>query len=76
VAVSDNGPGVDPLDQEHLFRLFFTRKMNGGRGIGLYLCRMNLTVGGHSIRYASEKKFRLLPGANFIIDFKGAEFGR
>lgn len=76
VAVSDNGPGVDPLDQEHLFRLFFTRKTNGGRGIGLYLCRMNLTVGGHSIRYASEKKFRLLPGANFIIDFKGAEFGR
>ncbi|GGE59270.1 ATPase [Halopseudomonas oceani] len=76
IAVSDNGPGVDPLDQENLFRMFFTRKMSGGRGIGLYLCRMNLTVSGHSIRYASEKKFRLLPGANFIIDFKGAEFGQ
>jgi signal transduction histidine kinase len=74
VVVSDNGPGVDALDRENLFRLFFTRKMSGGRGIGLYLCRMNLAVGGHSIRYASDKKLQLLPGANFVIDFKGASF--
>ena len=74
VVVSDNGPGIDALDQDHLFRMFFTRKVSGGRGIGLYLCRMNLTAGGHSISYASDKKFRLLPGANFIIDFKGAYF--
>lgn len=74
VVVSDNGLGVDPIDQDQLFRLFFTRKMNGGRGIGLYLCRMNLAVGGHSIRYATEKKLQLLPGANFVIDFKDANF--
>jgi signal transduction histidine kinase len=71
VVVSDNGPGIDPMDREQLFKMFFTRKMNGGRGIGLYLCRMNLAAGGHSIRYASESKYQLLPGANFVIDFKG-----
>ncbi|MCE8036376.1 ATP-binding protein [Halomonas sp. MCCC 1A11062] len=74
IVVSDNGPGIDPMDREQLFKMFFTRKMSGGRGIGLYLCRMNLTVGGHSIRYASEKRYQILPGANFIIELKGASF--
>lgn len=75
VIVSDNGPGIDALDQDQLFKLFFTRKESGGRGIGLYLCRMNLMAGGHSITYATDKKYRPLSGANFIIDFKGANFG-
>ncbi|MBN5211091.1 ATP-binding protein [Serratia ureilytica] len=74
VVISDNGPGIDPLDQESLFKMFFTRKVSGGRGIGLYLCRVNLMSGGHSIEYANERKFQLLSGANFIIDFKGANF--
>jgi len=74
IVVSDNGPGIDPMDRDQLFKMFFTRKMSGGRGIGLYLCRMNLAVGGHSIRYASEKKFQILPGANFVIELKGANF--
>lgn len=74
IVVSDNGPGIDPMDRDQLFKMFFTRKMNGGRGIGLYLCRMNLAVGGHSIRYASDKKYQVLRGANFIIELKGASF--
>jgi len=74
VIVSDNGPGVNAADRDQLFKMFFTRKMNGGRGIGLYLCRMNLAVGGHSIRYATDRKFEVLPGANFVIEFKGASF--
>ncbi|MCY0148830.1 ATP-binding protein [Hoeflea sp. G2-23] len=74
VIVSDNGPGIDPLDQESLFKMFFTRKSSGGRGIGLYLCRVNLMAGGHSIEYASERKHRVLSGANFLIDFRGARF--
>ncbi|MBU2766045.1 histidine kinase [Acidithiobacillus ferrivorans] len=75
VIVSDNGPGIDPLDQESLFKMFFTRKSSGGRGIGLYLCRVNLIAGGHSIEYASERKHHVLSGANFLIDFRGANFG-
>lgn len=75
VIVSDNGPGINPVDQESLFKMFFTRKSSGGRGIGLYLCRVNLMAGGHSIEYTTERKFRRLEGANFVIDFKGADFG-
>lgn len=74
VVVSDNGPGINPVDQESLFKMFFTRKSSGGRGIGLYLCRVNLMAGGHSIEYTVDKKFRRLDGANFLIDFKGADF--
>lgn len=74
IVISDNGPGINPVDQEHLFKMFFTRKSSGGRGIGLYLCRVNLMAGGHSIEYATEHKFKILNGANFVIDFKGADF--
>ncbi|KVK54553.1 hypothetical protein BCY90_14960 [Agrobacterium deltaense] len=74
VVVSDNGPGVDSVDTAQLFRLFFTRRLGGGNGIGLYLCRMNLAAGGHQIQYAEEKQYQLESGANFVIDFKGAEY--
>ena len=74
VIVSDNGPGVDPEDVESLFRLFFTRKIRGGRGVGLYLSRANLTAGGHSIRYEPTHADMPLSGANFVITFRGAEF--
>lgn len=75
IIVSDNGPGINPVDQESLFKMFFTRKSSGGRGIGLYLCRVNLMASGHSIEYATEQKFRRLDGANFVIYFRGADFG-
>ncbi|MBU3823320.1 MAG: ATP-binding protein [Candidatus Oceanisphaera merdipullorum] len=74
VIVSDNGPGIDPVDQENLFKMFFTRKISGGRGIGLYLCRVNLLAAGHSIEYTTDSKFQILKGANFVIFFKGASF--
>ncbi len=72
--VSDNGPGVDPEDVDSLFSLFFTRKIRGGRGVGLYLCRANLAAGGHTIRYEPSGKGMPLEGANFLITFRGAEF--
>lgn len=74
VVVADSGPGVDEDDLKHLFTLFFTRKVRGGRGVGLYLCRTNLAAGGHKITYAVEEQFRLLPGANFVIGFAGAVY--
>ncbi|MCA7905230.1 ATP-binding protein [Burkholderia cepacia] len=74
IVVSDNGPGVDPEDVDRLFTLFFTTKVRGGRGVGLYLCRANLAIGGHTIAYATAPEQRLLPGANFIINFKGAKY--
>ena len=74
IVLSDNGPGVSPEDVDSLFSLFFTRKTHGGRGVGLYLCRANLTAGGHSIRYEPSTKNMPLQGANFLISFRGAEF--
>ncbi len=74
VVISDNGPGVDSEDLDSLFRLFFTRKIRGGRGVGLYLCRANLAAGGHRIRYEPSTANMPLSGANFLISFRGAEF--
>ena len=74
VVVADDGPGVDQDDLRHLFSLFFTRKVRGGRGVGLYLCRANLAAGGHTIEYATDERFKVLAGANFVIDFKGATY--
>lgn len=73
VVVADTGPGVDDEDRKRLFQLFFTRKVRGGRGVGLYLCRTNLAAGGHTIEYADGERCSL-PGANFILDFKGAKY--
>ncbi len=74
VVVSDSGPGVASEDLEHLFGLFFTRKVRGGRGVGLYLSRANLAAGGHRIRYEIQGDGWPLAGANFVIEFRGAEF--
>ncbi|MGU9826383.1 sensor histidine kinase [Pseudomonas sp. LF242] len=73
VLVSDSGPGVDADDVKYLFQLFFTRKVRGGRGVGLYLCRANLAAGGHVIEYAPQS-IDVLPGANFVLKFRGAMY--
>ncbi|EDQ31652.1 Signal transduction histidine kinase [Hoeflea phototrophica DFL-43] len=72
VFVADNGPGVDEIDLKRLFTLFFTRKIEGGRGIGLYLSQANLAAGGHTIRYVQEDDRKILSGANFAMKFRGA----
>ena len=70
VIVADSGPGVDEDDVDNLFQMFFTKRPQG-RGIGLYLCRANLAVARHAIRYATPPDPVVLPGANFIIEFRG-----
>ena len=75
VVISDNGPGVELEDVSSLFTLFFTRKARGGRGVGLYLCRANLSAAGHRIRYEPQKERMPLGGANFLISFRGAKSG-
>lgn len=74
VIISDSGPGIEEEDQRHLFTLFFTRKIRGGRGVGLYLCRANLAAGAHTIEYVADEKNKRLKGATFLIDFKGAKY--
>lgn len=74
VVIADDGPGVEKEDLKNLFSLFFTRKIRGGRGVGLYLCRANLAAGGHTISYAMDNNMRRRTGANFVIDFKRAKY--
>lgn len=69
ILVADTGPGVDPDDQENLFNLFFTRRV-GGHGVGLYLSRLALEQGRHSVRLATAPNERVLEGANFLIHFR------
>ena len=73
VVVADNGPGVELVDLESLFTLFFTKKQRGGRGVGLYLSKSNLALSGHTIRYVTETEGKSLPGANFAIKFGGLQ---
>jgi signal transduction histidine kinase len=70
VIVADSGPGVDIDDIPRLFELFFTRRRSG-RGVGLYLTKTNLAVAHHRIRYAGDTDPKVLPGANFVIEFRG-----
>jgi len=72
--ISDNGPGIEVDDIENLFKLFFTRKLQGGRGVGLYLSKANLVAGGHNIEYVKSADNLPLDGANFLITFNGAEY--
>jgi signal transduction histidine kinase len=74
VVVADNGPGVDEIDVKRLFSLFFTRKADGGRGVGLYLSHANLAAGGHTINYVQDNDKKILPGANFAMKFRGTNF--
>lgn len=70
VIVADSGPGIDKDDEENLFQMFYTTRPQG-RGIGLYLCRANLSVARHVIRIASSDDPKILSGANFVIEFRG-----
>ena len=74
VIVSDNGPGVSSEELGRLFTLFYTTKVRGGRGVGLYLSRSNLATAGHSIYYAREDSEKILSGANFVIKFLGGKY--
>jgi hypothetical protein len=74
VVIADNGTGVYPDDIKSLFTIFFTKKTRGGRGVGLYLCRRNLASGGHKIYYAADDDFKILTGANFVIELKGTKY--
>jgi signal transduction histidine kinase len=70
--IADSGKGVDPDDVARLFQLFFTRRSKG-RGLGLFLSRVNLAVARHKIRYATGTDPKVLDGANFVIEFQGVE---
>ncbi|MBS1252120.1 MAG: Alkaline phosphatase synthesis sensor protein PhoR [Anaerolineales bacterium] len=59
VSVTDNGPGIAPEDQEHLFNRFFragrsTGYRSGGTGLGLSIARSLVEAQGGQIDVDSE----------------------
>lgn len=55
LAVIDNGPGVAPEQQAHLFEPFHTTE-HDGTGLGLYLCRELCEANQATIQYIRKQK--------------------
>ena len=70
IVFSDNGPGISPDHEKFIFEAFFSGKGEEGRGLGLYIARQLLEKNDFSINLSKEK---ILPGANFVIDFNSKE---
>jgi two-component system, sensor histidine kinase and response regulator len=68
IVVSDDGPGIPIEEQKNLFQSFERgnrgKKMQGGTGLGLYLCRQIVEAHNGSIRCNSKEG----NGAAFIVE--------
>src|SRR5262249_22686503 len=63
--VSDNGPGVMPEDEAHIFHAFFTTKPLGeGTGLGLSVSRRIIESYGGTVSYRRND----LGGATFAFE--------
>lgn len=67
--VSDNGPGVREDIAPAIFEEFISMKSEG-RGLGLYIVREILMRIGGTINLAEFDEYRILEGANFVINFE------
>ncbi|PVB76068.1 histidine kinase [Salmonella enterica subsp. enterica serovar Legon] len=75
VIIANSGPAVDEDDIPKLFELFYSKRANG-HGVGLYLCRENLSVAHHKIWYSNVNDggpYLIRDGANFVLEFNGLE---
>jgi two-component system NtrC family sensor kinase len=63
IQVSDNGPGIDPVEQAKLFNLFESSKGSAGTGIGLAASQKILREHGGEITIESQSN----AGARFIL---------
>ena len=68
VVFADNGPGISEDVAEIVFSEFYSTKADG-RGLGLYIARELLDRIDASISIVTTEKLKILPGANFLIQF-------
>jgi signal transduction histidine kinase len=73
VIFADNGPGVKKEDIDYIFEPFFTTKGIQGRGLGLYIARQLTDRYEYDLYYLEDENKKILPGANFKIDFMEQE---
>lgn len=69
VIFADNGPGVRKDDIDYIFEPFFSTKGIQGRGLGLYIARRLTDKYECDLYYLEKKSSKILPGANFRMDF-------
>lgn len=69
VMLSDNGPGIEDDLSEIVFLEFFSRKADSGRGLGLYIAKELLERIDAGISLITIDSSKILPGANFLIEF-------
>jgi len=68
VIFADNGPGVPEDLAEIVFTEFYSTKADG-RGLGLYIVRELLDRISANISVITTEALKILPGANFLIQF-------
>lgn len=73
IIFSDSGPGIKEDDVSYIFEAFYSGKGEDGRGLGLYIARQLLDRYDYSIELAEFSKDKILPGANFVLEFVKGE---
>jgi signal transduction histidine kinase len=68
IIFADNGTGINHENLDIIFLEFFSMKADG-RGLGLYIVKELLERIGAEISVITEDKLKILPGANFLIQF-------
>lgn len=68
LTIADNGPGVREDVRDAIFSEFFSLKTDG-RGLGLYIVKEILFRINGEIYINNREDEKILPGANFIINF-------
>lgn len=71
---SDSGPGINDEISDIIFSEFYSRKEEG-RGLGLYIAKELLERIDAEISVITDENSKLLPGANFIVQFKSKSEG-
>jgi two-component system phosphate regulon sensor histidine kinase PhoR len=77
VWVRDNGPGIAPADQAHIFERFYVARPDGGErgdatGLGLAIARSLIDLHGGSIGVTSQ----LGAGSTFYFNLPRGDDGR
>lgn len=73
VTFADNGPGVRRADAPYIFEPFYSGKGDVGKGLGLYIARQVGLRGGFAIDLVEDEALKILPGANFVLQFRGGK---
>ena len=67
LAVTDNGPGISPAAQEHLFEPFAVSRETSGHGLGLWICKRLIEQAGGELSLVSSSG-----GTTFTVELPPA----